>query len=161
MSESSSSLGDAPPSILLLGRSNSDTLLQPRRDSRDSAEGAQGELSRSQVISLPIFQRGDSMPVFQRDSSLVSEASGGGGANAGNMRAMESLLEILNDNPKEGEAVNEKSQKMTRSDFVTIRPIAKGAFGCVYLVKRKSDGLLYASPPLALIVVVVVVVCVR
>ena len=122
-----------------------DTSLQPRRDS--TGEGQGGAAARAQVTSLPLFQRGDSMPVLQRDcSSVVSEATtDNGGANAGNVRAMESLLEIMNEKGKEGEAASEKSAKMTRSDFVTIRPIAKGAFGCVYLVKRKSDGLLYVQ----------------
>jgi serine/threonine protein kinase len=134
-------LGEAPPTIQWLGRSNSDTDLLPRRPSSEQ----DGMQQRAQVTSMPSFQRGESMPSFQRDASLASQGDGANvSSNAGNIQAMASLLEILNDKAKEGEAAAEKSQKMTRSDFVTIRPIAKGAFGSVYLVKRKSDGLLYA-----------------
>ncbi len=141
-SESSSSVGDAPPPIHWLGRSNSDTPLQPRRLSSGAVDETVIE-QRAQVTSLPDYQRGGSLPPFQRDDSLASHGDVNAVPNAGNIEAMKSLLEVLNEEPK-GVSQTGRSQKMTRSDFVTIRPIAKGAFGSVYLVKRKSDGLLYA-----------------
>jgi serine/threonine-protein kinase RIM15 len=140
VSEGSSSLGEAPPSIQWLGRSNSDTPLQPRRDSAD----ADLNQHRAQVTSMPHLPRVESLPEFQMDISLAIEADRMNVSNSGNLQAMKSLLEELNEKPKNGDIAAEKTKKMTRSDFVTIRPIAKGAFGSVYLVKRKSDGLLYA-----------------
>ncbi len=112
----------------------------PRRGSNDeSAE------QRAQVTSMPDFVRSDSLPSFHRNgSSLAIEGDHVDVSNTGSIQSMASLLEILQEKTKEGDNAAEKSQRMTRSDFVTIRPIAKGAFGSVYLVKRKSDGLLYA-----------------
>lgn len=133
-------MGDAPLSVHWLGRSNSETSLLPRRGSNDQSAGEQ----RSQVTSMPNFNGVDDVPRFNRDGLHQNPGDHVDISNTDGMQSMASLLEILHENTKEDAVAAEKSQKMTRSDFVTIRPIAKGAFGSVYLVKRKSDGLLYA-----------------